>query len=255
MQCQKCCAYRPPHAFSIEIFSLSIHYHIKSRWTLLDRKRKKDKVARVDYKYGLFVQWHTCLWCSFRRPPDGHEATLTLLTSEVRLYSCAKRFLRMWNAIFELQRHLTLYRCIKKELTFGILAQRAARFGKDTLLWLTMAWDGFVLEGFSAGTGSSVDNVLPVSGSARGQFLPAFHEEDAGIANFTRSLFRCAEALVKLWLVLFAVSEARRRWLCSADAATQVRAVDFWFVKAEHCDALLVGGVEWSGKGWCCLLL
>lgn len=229
--------------------------HSKSRWTLLDGKREKDKVARVDYKYGLFVQWHTRLWCSFRRPPDGHEATLTLLTSEVRLYSCARRLSRMWNAIFELQRHCLYKWLTKKELTFGILAQRAARLSKDTLLWLTMAWDRFVLEGFGAGTGSGVDNVLPVSGSARGQLLPAFHEEDASIANLTRSFLRGAEALVKLWLVLFAVSEARRRWLCPADAAAQVRAVDFWFVKAEHCDALLVGEVEWSGKGWCCLLL
>lgn len=131
-----------------------------------------------------------------------------------------------------------------EQLTFGIFAQRAARLSKDTLLWLTMARDGFVLEGFGARASSGVDNMLPVSGSARGQLLPALHEEDAGVANLTGSFLRRAEALVKLWFVLFAVGEARRRGLCPADATAQVRTVDFWFVKAEHCDALLVGGVE-----------
>lgn len=142
--------------------------------------------------------------------------------------------------------HLTVHSTSRKEekLTFGVLAQRAASLRKDTLLRLTMARDGFVFEGFGARTSTSVDNVLPVSGSARGQLLPAFYEENASIANLTGSFLRRAEAFVKLWLVLFTVGETRRRGLCPANAAAQVGAIDFWFVKAEHCDVLLVGGVE-----------
>lgn len=87
--------------------------------------------------------------------------------------------------------------------------------------------------------------MLPVSGGARGQLLPAFHEENARIADFAGSFLCSAKTLFELWLVLFAVGEARRGGFSPANAASHMGAVDFWLVKAEHCDVgWLVDGCD-----------
>ena len=76
--------------------------------------------------------------------------------------------------------------------------------------------------------------MIPVSVGAWGQFLPAFHEQHAGITYLAGTFLFDEKALEEVSLVAFAVCEARARRFGTADAAAIVAAVDLWFMEAKH---------------------
>ena len=79
-----------------------------------------------------------------------------------------------------------------------------------------------------------VTYMLPVSiGSCR-KFLPAFHEQDARIADLARTQLVDPETFLKVVLVALAVRETRTRRLRTADTAALQTAVDLGLVEAEH---------------------
>ena len=77
--------------------------------------------------------------------------------------------------------------------------------------------------------------MVPVSDRAERQFLPAFHEQHARVADLAgaRAVVH-AEALREVRLVALAVGEARARRLRATDAAAADAAVDLRLVEAEH---------------------
>ena len=76
--------------------------------------------------------------------------------------------------------------------------------------------------------------MMPVSRGPRRQFLPAFDEQNAGITDFSGSLFLDPEALAEVGFIALTVGEARAGRLGPADAAALQATVDFGFVEAEH---------------------
>ena len=67
-----------------------------------------------------------------------------------------------------------------------------------------------------SGSGSRVDDVIPVPQTSGRKFHVSFDEEDAGVADLTAAFLDQAEALLEEWLVPLAVSEARAEMIQKA---------------------------------------
>ena len=76
--------------------------------------------------------------------------------------------------------------------------------------------------------------MVPVPRGSHGQFLPAFDEQHAGIADLSGPLLLYPEALAEVSLIALTVGEAAAGGLGAADAATLKAAVDLGFMEAEH---------------------
>lgn len=76
--------------------------------------------------------------------------------------------------------------------------------------------------------------MMPVSGGARRQLLPALNEQHTSIADLPLADLVNLEAFVKVALVTLAIREAGTGGFGAANAAALQTAVDFRLVETEH---------------------
>lgn len=76
--------------------------------------------------------------------------------------------------------------------------------------------------------------MVPVLLGSHWKLFPPFHQEDAGVADFSRSRFAQSKTAPEVLLIALAVSETGAGGLGPTDAAAVQAPVHFWLVKAKH---------------------